>query len=116
MECGIPYVGKTPAIHDTSHVIDDVFREHLCRDLPGNKRKLFDESVSKFAWQLHRRSRFGRMTVERLPGKKSSFAQSAVPTGFLFFMWGGGGVLIMISLNSMQQYGKKLNSIFAHEK
>lgn len=47
MECGVPLTGEEPIMHDVSEVINDVFREHLCRELPGNKRKLFDSSVSQ---------------------------------------------------------------------
>lgn len=46
MECGVPLIFETPVLHDVSHVVNDMFREHLCRDLPGNKRKLFDSIVS----------------------------------------------------------------------
>lgn len=39
---------KIPILHDASHVINDVFGNYICRDLPGNKRKLFDKEVSKY--------------------------------------------------------------------
>lgn len=48
---GIPHIDETPIIHDISHVVYDVFKDHLCQDLPGNKRKLFDSPVSIYIFK-----------------------------------------------------------------
>lgn len=46
MECGIPITLDDPVLHDVSYIVNDEFRDHFCRDLPGNKRKLFDSLVT----------------------------------------------------------------------
>ncbi|KAL5241986.1 hypothetical protein ACI65C_009396 [Semiaphis heraclei] len=39
---GVPLIVEPLTMHDVSHIVNDAFRDHLCRELPGNQRKLFN--------------------------------------------------------------------------
>lgn len=45
LEYGVPLTVEPMIVHDVSHIVIDTFRDHLCRELPGNKRKLFESQV-----------------------------------------------------------------------
>ncbi|XP_025205925.1 uncharacterized protein LOC112602183 [Melanaphis sacchari] len=42
IEYGVPLIVEPKTIHDVDHTINDVFRDYLCRELPGNKKQLFN--------------------------------------------------------------------------
>jgi hypothetical protein len=46
LEHGVPLTVEPIIVHDVSHIVIDAFRDYLYRELPGNKRKLFDSQVS----------------------------------------------------------------------
>jgi len=46
MEYGVPLIVEPLKIHDVDHIVNDAFRDYLCRELPGNKRQLFNSLVS----------------------------------------------------------------------
>lgn len=48
IEYGVPLTVEPVVVHDVRHIVVDTFRDYLCRELPGNKRKLFDSLVSAF--------------------------------------------------------------------
>ncbi|XP_060879182.1 uncharacterized protein LOC132951388 [Metopolophium dirhodum] len=42
LEYGVPLIVEPLTMHDVGHIVNDAFRDYLCRELPGNKRKLFN--------------------------------------------------------------------------
>jgi len=46
LEYGVPLIVEPITMHDVGHIVNDAFRDYLCRELPGNKRKLFNSLVS----------------------------------------------------------------------
>jgi len=45
LEYGVPLIVEPLTMHDVSHIVNDAFRDYLCRELPGNQRKLFNSLV-----------------------------------------------------------------------
>jgi len=46
LEYGVPLTVEPLTMHDVGHIVNDAFRDYLCRELPGNKEKLFNSLVS----------------------------------------------------------------------
>lgn len=46
IEYGVPLIVEPLKIHDVDHIVNDAFRDYLCREPPGNKRQLFNSLVS----------------------------------------------------------------------
>lgn len=46
MEYRVPLVVEPLIVHDVGHIVNDAFRDYLCRELPGGKKQMFNSLVS----------------------------------------------------------------------